>query len=585
MATLEDIRSYLQANPGMSDQQIAAAMGQYGVSPMQMAQATGVPIENIQQRLDAVSGQDQAIANRIAEIQQSGGSQYDIAREAAANKVSAADLARITGLSADQIMQMSGGVLKDSAIPPRPTFSGMVAEWNKSHEARFGAPVNLATSGQENLQRQATELAAETKRRQEEWDKTYGNTPEGKVIKENPPPDWRDIYEPWSQSYQKQFGNIIDRPWNTDEAAIKQKRELDDKYIKSIQDYNAKYGTNISPDPNVLGSFSQPSEFYKEPEKDKWYENPLNIAALAALTYFGAPYVTNALSSLGSLGAAEVLPAAGVEVFPLGELAVPSITSIPAVEAAGTLAASNLVNNLPVEIIDRSIPFDPKAWDAISTTTGLSNLAKAGLETLTQNPLTTLRTANTVKNIYDAFTGGGGDTGDLMSGVNKDTASLLAQGLSMLQPGQSQYALPGSLESTYLAPASGATQQQAQFLSQLKQLYPELRGADDNLLSTIASRTGVAAAKGGHIPEFITGATGHYVQGRGDGQSDEIPAMLADGEYVFDADTVAALGNGSNKAGAKMLDKMRENIREHKRKAPTDKIPPKAKSPLEYLRG
>jgi hypothetical protein len=61
--------------------------------------------------------------------------------------------------------------------------------------------------------------------------------------------------------------------------------------------------------------------------------------------------------------------------------------------------------------------------------------------------------------------------------------------------------------------------------------------------------------------------------------------MLADGEYVFDADTVAALGNGSNKAGAKMLDKMRENIREHKRKAPTDKIPPKAKSPLEYLRG
>jgi YD repeat-containing protein len=88
-----------------------------------------------------------------------------------------------------------------------------------------------------------------------------------------------------------------------------------------------------------------------------------------------------------------------------------------------------------------------------------------------------------------------------------------------------------------------------------------------------------------HVPQFITGKTGYYVEGEGDGQSDSIPAMLADGEYVFDADTVAALGNGSNKAGAKMLDKMRENIRKHKRGASHKKIPPAAKSPLEYLKG
>jgi hypothetical protein len=93
----------------------------------------------------------------------------------------------------------------------------------------------------------------------------------------------------------------------------------------------------------------------------------------------------------------------------------------------------------------------------------------------------------------------------------------------------------------------------------------------------------VYAKDGGHIPEFITGATGHYVKGRGDGQSDEIPAMLADGEYVFDAETVAQLGNGSSDAGAKVLDRMRENIRAHKRSAPVDKIPPKSKSPLEYM--
>jgi hypothetical protein len=86
-----------------------------------------------------------------------------------------------------------------------------------------------------------------------------------------------------------------------------------------------------------------------------------------------------------------------------------------------------------------------------------------------------------------------------------------------------------------------------------------------------------------HIPEFITGATGHYVKGRGDGQSDDIPAMLADGEYVFDAETVAQLGNGSSDAGAAVLDKMREAIRAHKRSAAIDEIPPKSKSPLEYL--
>lgn len=109
-----------------------------------------------------------------------------------------------------------------------------------------------------------------------------------------------------------------------------------------------------------------------------------------------------------------------------------------------------------------------------------------------------------------------------------------------------------------------------------------------NFNRPISSQYFINRANGGsatHNPEFITGKTGHFVEGRGDGQSDDIPAMLADGEYVFDADTVAALGNGSSKAGALQLDKMRESIRKHKRSAPNNKIPPKAKSPLEYFKG
>ena len=89
------------------------------------------------------------------------------------------------------------------------------------------------------------------------------------------------------------------------------------------------------------------------------------------------------------------------------------------------------------------------------------------------------------------------------------------------------------------------------------------------------------AASGGDVPHKGS----HYVQGAGGGQDDLISAKLADGEYVFDADIVAALGDGSNKEGAKKLDAMREAIRKHKRGGSIKSIPPAAKSPLAYLKG
>lgn len=66
------------------------------------------------------------------------------------------------------------------------------------------------------------------------------------------------------------------------------------------------------------------------------------------------------------------------------------------------------------------------------------------------------------------------------------------------------------------------------------------------------------------------GGIGSYVQGPGDGKSDSIPAKLSDGEYVISAPAVSALGNGSNKAGAKKLDKMHQTIlsKHYKGKSP-----------------
>jgi len=81
-------------------------------------------------------------------------------------------------------------------------------------------------------------------------------------------------------------------------------------------------------------------------------------------------------------------------------------------------------------------------------------------------------------------------------------------------------------------------------------------------------------------------AMSRFVRGGGTGRSDEIDAKLSDGEYVIDAETVAMLGDGSSKAGAKRLDEMRASIRKHKGKTlARGKFSPDAKSPLTYLKG
>lgn len=78
---------------------------------------------------------------------------------------------------------------------------------------------------------------------------------------------------------------------------------------------------------------------------------------------------------------------------------------------------------------------------------------------------------------------------------------------------------------------------------------------------------------------------GFAVGGPGDGRDDKIPAMLSDGEYVIDAETVAMLGNGSTKAGADALDNFRVNIRKHKGRALSKgEFSDNAKKPEQYLK-
>jgi len=63
---------------------------------------------------------------------------------------------------------------------------------------------------------------------------------------------------------------------------------------------------------------------------------------------------------------------------------------------------------------------------------------------------------------------------------------------------------------------------------------------------------------------------GKYLDGASDGMADEVPARidgkqearLSDGEFVIPADVVSHLGNGNSDAGAKMLKRMLDRVRE-----------------------
>jgi hypothetical protein len=108
------------------------------------------------------------------------------------------------------------------------------------------------------------------------------------------------------------------------------------------------------------------------------------------------------------------------------------------------------------------------------------------------------------------------------------------------------------------------------------------------------SKTGSAytkAAGGGSIPHFAMGGlsqylgyasggmpdvgTDHgYLQGPGDGVSDDVPAMIGDkqparlagGEFIVPARVVSELGNGSSDAGAKRLHEMMMKVDKIRRK-------------------
>jgi hypothetical protein len=304
-----------------------------------------------------------------------------------------------------------------------------------------------------------------------------------------------------------------------------------------------------------------------------WNQVASNAAGAGLLTY-GAQSAFPGLSYDGSAGAelaAEASPAAYNSATQFGgsgslyEAAASPLASGADLPALTPAALESLigtpgygVNASAVEAA-KTLGMDPALVGAGAYAPALGGAANA------------LANAGTASNIAR------------MLGAGSGQPSLSQMAINILQ-NKDQGTNPGGLLAPSLV-STGPVQQDSSILKSLPQLAfghaPTVAALSNRATPQGYKRGGLAY----HQPEFITGATGHYVKGKGDGQSDDIPAMLADGEYVFDADTVAALGNGSSDAGAQRLDEMRQAIRKHKRSAPVDKIPPKAKSPLEYLKG
>ena len=185
------------------------------------------------------------------------------------------------------------------------------------------------------------------------------------------------------------------------------------------------------------------------------------------------------------------------------------------------------------------------------------------------------------------------------SEYNQEQLNPLLYKLTFDPPAKSSYSNPFSdvaLGTSAFAPsASGAGHADPFESLALETSFVKPQAAQQEQTAAKAPEESSFFAEGGLArmhpmgePQFYSegGLGNRYTEGEGDGTSDEIPAMLANNEFVIPADVVSALGNGSSDAGASKLDQMIMQIRKRARSTKPSELPPTAyESPLDYLKG
>jgi hypothetical protein len=201
-----------------------------------------------------------------------------------------------------------------------------------------------------------------------------------------------------------------------------------------------------------------------------------------------------------------------------------------------------------------------------------------GLNAPQQSPLGQLKTAGTTGS-SSPFTMKNALMGATLLSSLGSAPPQVQQAVSKMSPEQQEYFNRPSISWDWNKLQGDANASNVSLTEYMARSWPKITSGAYNMQP--ATTNPPAMARGGALS-----AVARFAQGAGSGRADTIDAKLSDGEYVMDAETVAMLGDGSNKEGAKRLDAMRGKIRSHKGKVlAKGKFSPNAKSPLSYLKG
>lgn len=202
-----------------------------------------------------------------------------------------------------------------------------------------------------------------------------------------------------------------------------------------------------------------------------------------------------------------------------------------------------------------------------------------GLSTTPQSPLAQLKTTAPTASASSPISMKNALLGATLLSSLGSAPPQVQQAVSKMSPEQQEYFNRPSIIWDWNKLQSDANSNNQSLSEYMARSWPKITSGAYNMQP--ATTTPPKMAQGGALS-----AVARFAQGAGSGRADTIDAKLSDGEYVIDAETVAMLGDGSNKEGAKRLDAMRGNIRSHKGKAlAKGKFSPNAKSPLSYLKG
>jgi hypothetical protein len=202
-----------------------------------------------------------------------------------------------------------------------------------------------------------------------------------------------------------------------------------------------------------------------------------------------------------------------------------------------------------------------------------------GLSSTPQSPLAQLKTTAPVTGVKSPFSMSNVLMGATLLGSLGSAPPQVQQAVKQMPAEQQEYFNRPSVVWDWNKLQSDANANNQSLSEYMARSWPKITSGAYNMQP--ATTPPPKLAQGGALS-----AVARFAQGAGSGRADTIDAKLSDGEYVIDAETVAMLGDGSNKEGAKRLDAMRGKIRSHKGKVlAKGKFSPNAKSPLSYLKG